>query len=288
MLLTPPHIVIEALSHAFSDKKTRAGNAMPVLQDINLSVRRGETIVFLGPSGCGKTTLLRLIAGLIKPDQGSILVNGAAPQAGVGSAMMFQSFRLLPWKTVRENIAFALPHLKVGERIAPVDKALAQVGLTRFADYYPAQLSGGMCQRVALARALVVEPDLLLMDEPFASLDAQSRELMQAETLRLTEKQVATGFDASNPAKATLLFVTHSVDEALIMGDRIVLMAPRPGRIHEVIEVPFARPRFMNDPRDAPDFIQLRQHLWAALREMVLADPQSDFYGRGNEGIASW
>lgn len=289
MLLTPPHIVIEALSHAFSDKKkTHEGGAMPVLQNINLSVRRGETIVFLGPSGCGKTTLLRLIAGLIKPDQGAVLVNGAAPQAGIGSAMMFQSFRLLPWKTVRENIAFALPHLSAAERVAPVDKALRQVGLTRFADYYPAQLSGGMCQRVALARALVVEPDLLLMDEPFASLDAQSRELMQAETLRLTEKQPATGSNDAHPAKATLIFVTHSVDEALIMGDRIVLMAPRPGRIHEIIDVPFERPRFMNDPRDVPEFTRLRQHLWASLREMVLSDPQSDFYGRGNEGIASW
>ncbi|MGU3576072.1 ABC transporter ATP-binding protein [Brucellaceae bacterium C25G] len=289
MLLAPPHIVIEHLSHSFSGHGKAVGeDVMPVLQDINLTVRRGETIVFLGPSGCGKTTLLRLIAGLIEPDKGCLMVNGAPPKAGVGSAMMFQSFRLLPWKTVRDNIAFALPHLTADECRAPVDKALRQVGLTRFADYYPAQLSGGMCQRVALARALVVEPDLLLMDEPFASLDAQSRELMQAETLRLTETQTEAETGTGYPAKATLFFVTHSVDEALIMGDRVVLMAPRPGRIREIIDVPFVRPRFMHDPREEPDFVLLRQHLWGSLREMVLSDPQSDFYGRGNEATASW
>lgn len=294
MLLTPPHILIENLSHSFlAGRKTRERNgnvAKPVLQDINLKVERGETVVLLGPSGCGKTTLLRLIAGLIEPDEGTVLVNGALPQPGMGSAMMFQSFRLLPWKTVRDNIAFALPHLSADERVAPVNKAIAQVGLRRFADYYPAQLSGGMCQRVALARALVVEPELLLMDEPFASLDAQSRELMQAETLLLTEMQEEGAQDANGAThgKATLLFVTHSVDEAIIMGDRIVLMAPRPGRIHEIINVPFPRPRFSNDPRDVPDFIQLRQHLWESLREMVLSDPESDFYGRGGGSFATW
>lgn len=297
MVVTPPHIVIDNLSHSFSAgrklRESNAGAVIPVLQDINLTVQRGETVVLLGPSGCGKTTLLRLIAGLIEPDVGTVLVNGAAPRPGVGSAMMFQSFRLLPWKSVRENIAFALPHLSAAERVAPVDKAIAQVGLRRFADYYPAQLSGGMCQRVALARALVVEPELLLMDEPFASLDAQSRELMQAETLLLTEPQedsadISGTQNGAMNGKATLFFVTHSVDEALIMGDRIVLMAPRPGRIHEIIDVPFARPRFTNDPREVPFFTELRQHLWASLREMVLSDPESDFYGRGGEGIASW
>lgn len=281
---TPPHIIIEHLSHSFSSN----GKVMEVLQDINLRVEYGETIVFLGPSGCGKTTLLRLVAGLIKPDHGRVLVNDAAPEVGIDSAMMFQSFRLLPWKTVRENIAFALPHLKAAERIRLVDKVLARVGLTQFADYYPAQLSGGMCQRVALARALVVESGLLLMDEPFANLDAQSRELMQVETLRLTEKQQDKSADELHRVKPTLLFVTHSVDEALIMGDKIVLMAPRPGRVHEMIDVPFMRPRFMNDPRNAPEFIKLRQYLWTILREMVLSDPQSDFYGRGIRGTATW
>lgn len=286
MLLTPPHVVIEHLSHSFlTNAKAGAGKAMPVLQDISLNVRRGETIVFLGPSGCGKTTLLRLIAGLIKPEQGEVLVNGAPPQTGKRSAMMFQSFRLLPWKTVRENIAFALPYMSASETVMRVDKVLAQVGLIRFANYYPAQLSGGMCQRAALARALVVEPDLLLMDEPFASLDAQSRELMQAEILQLTEKLTTIHEAIEHPAKATLLFVTHSVDEALIMGDRIVLMAPRPGRIHAIVDVPFVRPRFMHDPRNVPEFNQLRQHLWGVLRAMVLVDPQSDFYGRGNVSI---
>ncbi len=240
----------------------------PVLDGIGFSARRGETVVLLGPSGCGKTSLLRLVAGLIAPDQGRILVDGAAPAPGRAAAMVFQSYRLLPWKTVRANLAFALPHLAGPERAARVDRALAQVGLARVADAWPRELSGGMQQRVALARALAVEPELLLMDEPFAALDAQSRELMQAELLRLT----------GGGAGPTVLFVTHSVDEALVLADRVLLLSPRPGRVVEEIAVTFPAPRWQHDPREAPGFPDLRRHLWERLRAMVLSDPQSDFF----------
>ncbi|HRO09965.1 ABC transporter ATP-binding protein [Amaricoccus sp.] len=244
----------------------------PVIDRIDLAARRGETLVVLGPSGCGKTSLLRLIAGLLAPDAGRITVAGAAPVPGVATAMVFQSYRLLPWKTVRANVAFALPHLGERERSARVDRVLAQVGLGRFADAWPRELSGGMQQRVALARALAPEPELLLMDEPFAALDAQSRELMQAELLRLT----------GGGAGPTVVFVTHSVDEALVLADRVLLLSPRPARIVEELPVTFPRPRWQHDPREAPGFAELRRHLWDRLRAMVVSDPNSDFY-RGGE-----
>ena len=240
----------------------------PVLDGIDLAAGRGETVVLLGPSGCGKTSLLRLVAGLLRPDAGRILVNGAAPVPGAAAAMVFQSYRLLPWKTVRANVAFALPHLAPPERAAHTERILAQVGLARFADAWPRELSGGMQQRAALARALAPEPELLLMDEPFAALDAQSRELMQTELQRLT------GGDAG----PTVLFVTHSVDEALVLADRVLLLSPRPGRVVEEIPVGFPRPRWRQDPREAADFPALRRHLWERLRAMVLSDPQSDFF----------
>jgi NitT/TauT family transport system ATP-binding protein len=239
-----------------------------VLDGIDLAARRGEVVVVLGPSGCGKTSLLRLIAGLIRPDAGSVRVAGAEPVPGRAAAMVFQSYRLLPWKTVRGNVAFALPHLDPGERAERVARVLGRVGLARFADAWPRELSGGMQQRVALARALAVEPALLLMDEPFAALDAQSRELMQGELLRL----------AGGPDAPTVVFVTHSVDEALVLADRIVLLSPRPGRVVEELAVRFPAPRWKRDPRQAADFPRLRAHLWELLRAMVLSDPGSDFF----------
>lgn len=259
------YLAFEHVSHSF------AGSPAAALSDINLTARQGETVVLLGPSGCGKTTLLRIAAGLVRPTGGRVLVRGKRPVPGVESAIVFQSFRLLPWKTVAGNVAFALPDLPEVLRAERVRRYVDLVGLTRFADAYPAQLSGGMRQRTALARALAREPGLLLMDEPFASLDAQSRELMQAETMRLTESA------AHGPA---ILFVTHSVDEALLVGDRVVLLSPRPGRVAEVIDVPFPRPRWRRDPRGEPNFGTLRRYLWERLRSMVLTDPASDFYGR--------
>lgn len=269
-----PHVVLDRVSYRFPD------SAIEVIEAISLSAAAGETVVLLGPSGCGKTTVLRLIAGLLTPDSGTVTIAGQAPKVGQGTAMVFQSFRLLPWKTTRDNIAFALHHLPADERAERVRRYIALVGLERFADTYPGQLSGGMKQRVALARALASEPDVLLMDEPFASLDAQSRELMQIEMGNLTAARSAV-------SPATTFFVTHSVDEALMLADRIVLLSPRPGRVAEVLEVKLPRQRWRAETRQLPEFIAMRQHLWDRLREMVLADPNSDFYGRMPKGDAA-
>lgn len=262
----PPRISFDQVSLAF-----RLGGA-PVLQDLSFDVNPGEVLVLLGPSGCGKTTLLRLIAGLVSPSRGQVRVDGVPPTPGRTSAIVFQNFRLLPWKTVAENIGFALPHLTRDEREERIARYLDVVGLRRFGKSYPRALSGGMQQRVALARALAAEPQILLMDEPFASLDAQSRELMQGEILRLSRSGL-------QGAGRTVVFVTHSVDEALLLGDRIMLLSPRPGRVVETLAPPFARGQ--GDPRHHPDFVPLRDLLWHRLRRMVLTDPQSDFYGRG-------
>ncbi len=264
--MIPAHVLLSGVSRGFGTAKAPT----LALSQVSLAVARGEVVVLLGPSGCGKTTLLRLVAGLIRPDAGGVTVDGRPPQPGDGTAMVFQSFRLIPWKTARDNVAFALPRLGRAEARERAEHYLSLVGLSRFAKSWPAQLSGGMRQRLALARALAAEPTLLLMDEPFASLDAQSRELMQIELMRLM---------AARPA--TVLFVTHSVDEALILADRIVLMSPRPGRIAEEIAVPFPRPRWNHDTRALPDYALLRRHLWERLRDMVLNDPASDFHGRG-------
>lgn len=265
MIKTAPHIRFEQVSLDFGSSQA--------LREVELEIPHGEVLVLLGPSGCGKTTLLRLIAGLLPPTAGRVLVNGQPPQPGTESAIVFQNFRLLPWKTVAENLAFVLPHLSADIRDTRISEYLQMVGLHRFADRYPKTLSGGMQQRVALARALAAEPAILLMDEPFASLDAQSRELMQAEVSKLSR---------SGPQghARTVIFVTHSVDEALVLGDRVALMSPRPGRIVELVELPFARTS--GDPRQHPDFAPLRNRLWQHLREMVLSDPHSDFYGRGD------
>lgn len=259
--MTEPHARLDHVSVDFGDLRA--------VEDITLDVARQEHVVILGPSGCGKSTLLRLVAGLLAPSGGAVAVDGAPPRPGHGSAMVFQSYRLLPWKTAQDNVAFALPHLPPDQRRERAARYLDLVGLTRFAGAWPSTLSGGMRQRLALARALATEADLFLLDEPFANLDAQSRELMQVELMRLT---------ATRPA--TVIFVTHSVDEALMLADRVVLMTPRPGRIAEVLDVPFDRPRWQHDPRRDPRYGPLRDRLWRQLRQMVLTDPNSDFYGR--------
>jgi NitT/TauT family transport system ATP-binding protein len=226
---------------------------------LNLSVRRQEILCVVGPSGCGKTTLLRCIAGLTDLSAGRLLVDGlpvAGPPQGV--AMVFQHFGLLPWKTVYENAAFGLamagasPTL-MKERVAHY---LDVVGLTGFEQHYPYQLSGGMQQRVGLVRALAINPSILLMDEPFAALDAQTREILQEELLELMNRP---------DERKTMVFITHSIDEAILLGDRVAVMSARPGRIKEMIDMPFGRPRDVDAMRLDPRFAELRQHIWHQL-----------------------
>ncbi|HWU18555.1 MAG TPA: ABC transporter ATP-binding protein [Devosia sp.] len=264
-----PRIMLRGVSKTFGNQQ--AGGGTLALANVDLTVRDGAFVSLLGPSGCGKTTILRMVNGLIAPDTGTVTVSGRTPAPGPEMGFVFQSFRLIPWSSVRGNVEFALVETipDKAERRARADRYIELVGLQRFADAYPSELSGGMKQRVALARALASEPDILLLDEPFASIDAQTRELMQIELMRLWTLR-----------KSVALFVTHSVDEAILLSDQIVLMGPRPGRVLEVIDVGLNRPRWTYDVRAEPRFIELRSYLWDRIRTLVLTDPQSDFYGR--------
>jgi NitT/TauT family transport system ATP-binding protein len=260
-------IVLSGVSKAF--ERRNSGTPTMALEHLDLSVPEGHFVSILGPSGCGKTTVLRLVDGLVAPDSGSVRVAGAEPRPGPEMGFVFQAFRLIPWATVQANVEFALTAtgLDKHERAERAARYIALVGLQRFAQSYPGELSGGMKQRVALARAFASEPSILLMDEPFASIDAQTRELMQVELMKLWAQH-----------RATVLFVTHSVDEAIMLADRVVLMSPRPGRVIEQIEVDLPHPRWQYDIRATPRFIELRSYLWGAIRDLVLNDPSSDFY----------
>ena len=271
----PPH---EAAAHPaieMTDVSKRFHNARTgvtdVLANVTLTIEAGTFMTLVGPSGCGKTTLLRLVDGLEFPDEGTVLVNGRAPMPGPDMGFVFQSYRLVPWISVRDNVTFALglAAWSAARRREVGDRYLRLVGLLGFAEAYPAELSGGMKQRVALARALVTEPSILLMDEPLASLDAQTREILQFELLQLW-----------NQRQASVLFVTHSVDEAILLGDRIAIMSARPGTILEILDVDLPRPR--NDTmRTAPRFVGLRQYVWDRIRNEILADPNSPFLNHG-------
>ena len=253
-----PRIVVDRVSKAFR------GAAGPALQDCGVEIRPNEVLCVIGPSGCGKTTLLRIIDGLTRPDSGRVLFDGkeiAGPRRDV--AMVFQHFGLFPWKTVYQNVAYGLrvhgrPDPQVRET---VPQYIELVGLRGFERHYPYQLSGGMQQRVGLARAFAVNPSVLLMDEPFGSLDAQTREVMQEELLRLWRIQ-----------RKTLVFVTHSIDEAIILGDRIALMTHRPGRIKDIVDVAIPRPRDPESVRSLPRYASLRRSIWNELRPEVAAD----------------
>ena len=230
-----------------------------VFRNIDLAIGEREIVAIVGPSGCGKTTLLRCVDGLLPADEGEIWVDRervTAPIAGV--AMVFQHFGLLPWKTVYDNAAFGLKVAGISraELKERVTHYLNLVGLTGFEQHYPYQLSGGMQQRVGLVRALAMNPSVLLMDEPFAALDAQTREVLQEELLALMERA---------DERKTMVFITHSIDEALILGDRIAVMTARPGRIKEVLDMPFGRPREVDVIRADPRFAELRQHIWRQL-----------------------
>jgi len=234
------------------------GKEMEALRDISLSIRDNEFICFIGPSGCGKTTLLRIIAGLDEPSSGGVYLNGELIKGpGPERGMVFQEYSLFPWRTVLDNVAFGL-ELKGVSKDARHEKSrqyLRMVGLERFEERYPHELSGGMKQRVAIARALVNDPHALLMDEPFGALDAQTRNIMQSELLRIWEEE-----------KKTIVFVTHSVDEAIYLADRIVIMSARPGRLKDIIEVNIPRPR----NRTSLEVNRIRDRILCDLRSEIV------------------
>lgn len=233
-----------------------------VVADLDLLVRDSEFVCVVGPSGCGKTTLLRMIAGLAQADSGTIRIGDSVVTSPLPNvAVVFQQFGLFPWKTVNSNIALALvaagvPKREVGERVSEV---VSLVGLEHAENRYPTQLSGGMKQRVGLARALAVRPEVILLDEPFASVDAQTREVLQGELLTLWSRH-----------RQTALFITHSIDEAITLADRVVVMGTGPGRFVDEVAIPIERPRSVTEVRRHPTYAALREGIWERLRASTL------------------
>ena len=235
------------------------GSGVDALGPIDLDVLRGQFVSVVGPSGCGKSTLARVLVGLAEPSAGTVELAAVSRASATPSAIVFQDHAIFPWKTVLQNIAFGLTVSGV-DRDEADDRARAWVrrmGLSGFEDAYPSALSGGMQQRVGVARALAVEPDVLVMDEPFGSLDALLRDILIEELLGLHQE-----------LRCTVVFITHSLEEALVLSDRVVVLSARPGRILADRAVPFGRPRTL-DVRDAPEFGELRQDLWHILRSQV-------------------
>ena len=234
-------------------------SAVEALKDVSFEVADQEFVCIVGPSGCGKTTLLRIIDGLIPADAGEILIDGQAVcEPAQDRGMVFQTFGLLPWRTVAGNIAIGLEiaGMESVKQKPIVQRWIDVVGLAGFERYYPHELSGGMQQRVGLARVLAIDPVVILMDEPFGALDAQTREFMQEELLRIW-----------NQEKKTVIFITHSIDEAIYLADRVVVMSARPGRIAEILRVGIPRPRWDHDVRGTKEFAELRAHIWKELRK---------------------
>jgi NitT/TauT family transport system ATP-binding protein len=250
-----PFIQARNITLVFSPKNR---DPVTALSDFSLEVGKGEFVSIVGPSGCGKSSFLNILLGLIKPDSGEIQLNGACITGpGQERAMVFQEFGLLPWRTVTANVELGL-ELK---GIAPARRAeratelIKLVGLKDFASHYPHELSGGMKQRVGLARALATEPEVLLMDEPFAALDAQTRDLMQMELLQIWEH-----------TKKTVLFVTHSIEEAAYLSDRVIVMTARPGRTKDILKIDLPRPRDY-EMRLTPEFNEIKLRIWEVLKE---------------------
>ena len=239
---------------------TRQG-PLCALQDFSIEVQAGEVVCLVGASGCGKSTFLNILAGFIAPSSGRVLLDGVEidsvePRCG----MIFQNYALFPWLTVRDNVAFG-PHMKgmaARERYGQAQRWIDLVGLGGFEDAYPGELSGGMQQRVALSRVLANEPDVLLCDEPFAALDAMTRQIMQHELLKIVQE-----------SRKTVLFITHSIDEALILSDRLVVMSARPGRVKAVYENDLPRPRQL-DVQITHRFLELKREVWELVQEEVM------------------
>jgi NitT/TauT family transport system ATP-binding protein len=252
-------INVRGVSHAYA---ARSGRDVVALQGINLDVRPNEFHALLGPSGCGKSTLLYLIGGFLPVQTGTIAtargrVSGPSPERGI----VFQNFALFPWKTVRENVLYGLEKLKLErkERERRAREFIDLVHLTGFEDAYPSQLSGGMQQRTAIARTLAVDPEVLLMDEPFGALDAQTRRVMQEELRAIWQRK-----------QKTVVFVTHDVHEAVFLAERISIMSARPGRIEHVIDVDLDR-KAGKEVMKSRAFVELSEHIWDLVRQQAIA-----------------
>jgi NitT/TauT family transport system ATP-binding protein len=229
------------------------------LSDVSLSVPEGEFMAIVGPSGCGKTTLLNIVAGLLPYEAGTVSIDGKRVSGpGVDRAVVFQNASLLPWRTVAGNVRYGMEMQKRFDGALMSQRAdyfIKLVGLAGFERHYPSELSGGMQQRVNLARATAADPLVLLMDEPFAALDAQTRELMQAELLKIWAE-----------AHKTVLFITHQINEAVYLADRVAVLSPRPGRLKEVVRIPFERPRPLSLKRE-PRFLEVEDAIWQLVEE---------------------
>jgi NitT/TauT family transport system ATP-binding protein len=240
----------------------RPPNRSPVraLNNFDIDVEEGEFLSIVGPSGCGKSTFLNALLGLLRIDSGDLLLSGKTISGpGTDRAMVFQEFGLLPWRTVLDNVVLGLElkGVPADTRRHVCGKLVDMVGLTGFESHYPHELSGGMKQRVGLARALATDPDVLLMDEPFAALDAQTRDIMQAELLRIWQE-----------ARKTVLFVTHQIEEAIYLSDRVMVMTKRPGRAKKIFPIALPRPRDY-EMRVTPEFNELKLQIWNELKDEI-------------------
>lgn len=229
------------------------------LEDVTLSIKDREFVCIVGPSGCGKSTLLKLIAGLIEPTSGEILFSGDPPRDRPRTALVFQEHGLFPWMTVLDNVAFGLEMQGIGrqERRDKAQVFVEKVGLSLFANHYPHELSVGMRQRVGISRAFVADPQVLLMDEPFGSLDAQTKLVLRQELLKIWKEN-----------QKLILYVTHDIEEAVILGDRVIVMTGHPGHIREEISIPANRPRGLS-PKEEPELMEITWHIWKILEEEV-------------------
>ena len=246
-------VVAERVSKTYT---ARLGHPVEALRDVSLAVGAEEFVALLGPSGCGKSTLLSIVAGLLRPSAGHVFLEGELAPGQSATAMVFQEFALFPWRTVQTNVEFGLEELGVRarERAARARDYIALTGLGGFEARYPHQLSGGMRQRVGIARALAVDPAVLLMDEPFSALDAQTRQLMQEELLLIWER-----------TRKTILYVTHNIQEAVYLADRVVVLSRRPGRVLAMVPVELGRPR-AEALLGKPEFAEAVERIWALIK----------------------
>jgi NitT/TauT family transport system ATP-binding protein len=259
-------LTAERVTKTFS---VRGGRDVVAVRDLSLEVHEGEFLCLIGASGCGKSTMLNMFAGFIQPTTGRVLLRGQSitriePRCG----MVFQAYALFPWKTVRGNVEFGLKMqgVPLAERRRTAGRFIEMVKLQGFEHHYPAELSGGMQQRVTLARILAADPEVLLMDEPFAALDAMTRQVMQEELLRIHEE-----------SRKTTVFITHNIDEALILADRIVVMSARPGRVKAILANTLPRPRRVTIQL-SPDYARLKSEIWGHVEEEVRQHVESTAY----------